>query len=96
MSNPEQAEGVARGQSIYFSFSTPNGVELLSSSDKEDIFLPRAALRLREVTHIECLPAFLKITILCVGYRKKILTDCRTYMCTPKAFPSHNFIPCEI
>ncbi|MDR1181244.1 MAG: hypothetical protein LBL13_04645 [Bacteroidales bacterium] len=67
MSNPVQAEGAARGQSVYFSFSTPNGVEQLRSSDIEDVFLPRAALRLHGVIHIERLPAFPKLTTLGVA-----------------------------
>ncbi|MDR1180619.1 MAG: hypothetical protein LBL13_01375 [Bacteroidales bacterium] len=49
---PVQAEGAARGQSVSFSYSTPNGVELFRSSNKENVFLPRAALRLLGVTHI--------------------------------------------
>ncbi|MDR1181287.1 MAG: hypothetical protein LBL13_04860 [Bacteroidales bacterium] len=51
---------------VYLSFSTPNGVEQLRSSDREDLFLLQAAFRLHGVTHIERLPAFLKLTTLCV------------------------------
>ncbi|MDR1181575.1 MAG: hypothetical protein LBL13_06325 [Bacteroidales bacterium] len=64
MSNPVQAEGAARGQSVYFFFSTPNGVELIRSSDKEDVFLLQIALRLHGVIHVECLPAFLNLITL--------------------------------
>jgi hypothetical protein len=82
---------------VYLSFSTPNGVELLRSSDKENVFLPRAALRLHGVIHIERLPAFLKFNDIVRWLPKeKILTDCRTYRCTEKAFPSHNFSPCAV
>ncbi|MDR1180769.1 MAG: hypothetical protein LBL13_02165 [Bacteroidales bacterium] len=54
---------------VYLSFSTPNGVKLFRSSDREDVFLPRAALRLHGVTYIECLPAFLKLMALGVSLR---------------------------
>ncbi|MDR1181268.1 MAG: hypothetical protein LBL13_04765 [Bacteroidales bacterium] len=64
MSNPEQAAGAAWGQSLYLSFSTLGRVELLRSSDEEDVYLPRAALRLHGVIHIERLPAFSKLTII--------------------------------
>jgi hypothetical protein len=49
---------------VCLSFSTPNGVEQLRSSDREDVFLPRAVLRLHGVIHTECLPALLKLTTL--------------------------------
>jgi hypothetical protein len=49
---------------LYLSFSTPNGVEQLRSSDRENVFLLQAAFRLLGGTHVECLPAFLKLTAL--------------------------------
>ncbi|MDR1180559.1 MAG: hypothetical protein LBL13_01070 [Bacteroidales bacterium] len=55
---------------VYLSFSTPVGVELFRSSDKEDVFLPQSMFRLHGITRAERLPVFFKLTTLCVGYRK--------------------------
>ncbi|MDR1182610.1 MAG: hypothetical protein LBL13_11590 [Bacteroidales bacterium] len=54
---------------VYLSFSTLNGVEQIRSSDREDVFLLQASFRLHGVTHVECLPAFLKLTALGVTLR---------------------------
>ncbi|MDR1182074.1 MAG: hypothetical protein LBL13_08880 [Bacteroidales bacterium] len=60
---------------LYLSFSTPNGVEQLCSSDREDLFLLQAAFRLHGVTHVECLPALLKLTALDSTLRRQFLRN---------------------